>query len=163
LGLYLYGSLALGDFDPHASDIDFIVLTQGEIPEKQFVALREIHTIFNQSSSPWSGKIEAAYIPLDALKHPSSSTALYPQIEKETGFIRSALEIVWVFQRYTLREHGVIVAGPSPRDLIDPVNPMEMHKAAAVILSCAAGRTGHFTTHPGSTGCAKGATRLLLF
>jgi predicted nucleotidyltransferase len=31
-GLYLYGSLAGGDFDPERSDIDFLVVTDGELP-----------------------------------------------------------------------------------------------------------------------------------
>ena len=29
VGLYLYGSLASGDFDPQTSDIDFLVVTRG--------------------------------------------------------------------------------------------------------------------------------------
>jgi Aminoglycoside adenylyltransferase, C-terminal domain/Nucleotidyltransferase domain len=134
VGFYLYGSLALGDFDPLTSDIDFIVLTREAIGENHLGALREMHTIFNQSNLPWSRKIEAAYIPLDALHQSISSTALYPQIEKETDLILSPLEIGWSFQRHTLREHGVTVAGPSPQSLIDPVDQTEMNKAAAVIL-----------------------------
>ena len=134
VGLYLHGSLALGDFDPRTSDIDFIVLAREAIGENQFEALREMHTIFNQSNSPWSKKIEAAYIPLDALNHPSPSTTLYPQIEKETELLRSPLEIGWAFQRHTLREHGLIASGPAPRSLIDSVDQTEMHRAAAVIL-----------------------------
>ena len=35
-GLYLYGSLALGDFDPCSSDIDLIVVTGPELPEDLF-------------------------------------------------------------------------------------------------------------------------------
>ena len=31
-GLYLYGSLSSGDFDPERSDIDFLVVTDGELP-----------------------------------------------------------------------------------------------------------------------------------
>ncbi len=30
-GMYLTGSLALGDFDPRRSDIDFIVVTDGDV------------------------------------------------------------------------------------------------------------------------------------
>ena len=32
-GMYLYGSLASGDFDPARSDIDFLVVTDGELPD----------------------------------------------------------------------------------------------------------------------------------
>ena len=30
--MYLDGSLAIGDFDPGKSDLDFVVVTDGELP-----------------------------------------------------------------------------------------------------------------------------------
>lgn len=135
IGLYLYGSLAIGDFDPETSDIDFLVLTRDELPDDQVESLREMHACFNQSGSTWSNKIEAAYIPLLALRGPKSPQALYPQIERGTDIIRSPLEIGWAFQRHTLWEHGVTVSGPAIRSLIDPVDPEEMHQAAVAIVS----------------------------
>ncbi len=41
------------------------------------------------------------------------------------------LDTAWVLQYYILREHGVTVAGPAPRTLIDLINPREMRRAAA--------------------------------
>lgn len=134
VGLYLYGSLAIGDFDPETSDIDFLVLTRDEIPDDEFDALREMHTLFNKSGSTWSDRIEAAYIPLLALKEPTSPSALYPQIERGTDLIRSPLEIGWAFQRHTLWEHGVTVSGPAIHDLIDPVDSEEIRRSAAAII-----------------------------
>lgn len=40
-GMYLFGSLALGDFDPHGSDIDFVVVTDADIADDLFGALHE--------------------------------------------------------------------------------------------------------------------------
>jgi hypothetical protein len=134
IGLYLYGSLAIGDFDPETSDIDFLVLTRDELPDDQFGSLREMHACFNQSGLTWSNKIEAAYIPLSALRRPGSPHALYPQIERSTDLIRSPLEIGWAFQRHTLWEHGVTVSGPPIRSLVDPVKREEMRQAAAAIV-----------------------------
>jgi predicted nucleotidyltransferase len=134
VGLYLYGSLAIGDFDPETSDIDFLVLTRDEIPDDEFDALREMHTRFNKSGSTWRNRIEAAYIPLKALKEPTSPSVLYPQIERGTDLIRSPLEIGWAFQRHTLWEYGVTVSGPSIRSLIDPVEREEMRRSAAAII-----------------------------
>jgi len=42
-GMYLSGSLALGDFDRHSSDIDFVVVTDAEIADDLFVALHDMH------------------------------------------------------------------------------------------------------------------------
>ena len=41
LGMYLYGSLATGGFDPTTSDIDFIVITNKDISDKEFSELHE--------------------------------------------------------------------------------------------------------------------------
>ena len=135
VGLYLYGSLALGDFDPQSSDIDFIVVTRTELSAERVSGLRAMHEEFDRSGSPWAGKVEAAYIPLDALKHDKSATTLYPQIEREKELSLAPLEAGWAFQRFTLRERGVVVTGPEPIAFTDPVDLAEMQLAAVVILS----------------------------
>ena len=43
VGLYLHGSLAIGDFNPHRSDIDFVVVTAGELPDEMLPALEAMH------------------------------------------------------------------------------------------------------------------------
>jgi len=134
VGLYLYGSLALGDFDPQISDIDFIVVTQSELSAALIAALQTMHGQFDNSGSPWAGKVEAAYIPLDALKQPAPATTCYPQVEKGRELFLAPLEVGWAFQRYTLRERGVVVCGPSPDSFTDPVDLFEMQRAAAAIL-----------------------------
>ncbi|HZR44610.1 MAG TPA: nucleotidyltransferase domain-containing protein, partial [Ktedonobacteraceae bacterium] len=133
IGMYLYGSLALGDFDPHSSDIDFIVVTDKELADDAFEAIKEMHARFDESPCVWAGKVEAAYIPLHALSHMAPTDVTYPQIEKGTALFRSPLETGWIFQRYTLREHGVIVAGPDPHTLVDPVDSSDMRLAVPVI------------------------------
>jgi hypothetical protein len=134
MGLYLYGSLALGDFDLQTSDIDLIIVTRAELPVEQFSALQAMHAEFDRSGSPWAGKVEAAYIPLEALRRTASTTTPYPQVEKGTALILAPLEVGWAFQRYTLRERGVVVSGPRPDAFTEPVDLVEMQRAAAAIL-----------------------------
>jgi predicted nucleotidyltransferase len=134
VGLYLYGSLALGDFDPQTSDIDFLVVTQAELSPELVEALRTLHAQFDGSRSPWARKVEAAYIPLAALKHPAPANTPYPQVERGTELFQAPLEIGWAFQRYTLRQQGLIVFGPSPVSFTDPVDLDEMRQAATIIL-----------------------------
>jgi aminoglycoside adenylyltransferase-like protein len=40
----------------------------------------------------------------------------------------------WVIHRHLLREHGMVLAGPPPRTMIDPVQPSELREAAVGIL-----------------------------
>ena len=134
VGLYLYGSLALGDFDPRTSDIDFICVTQSELSAELIDALQAMHGEFDRSDSPWARKVEAAYIPLDALEFPASTSTPYPQVEKDREIFLAPLEAGWAFQRYTLRERGVVVYGPRPDSFTDPVDLVEMQQAAVAIL-----------------------------
>lgn len=136
-GMYLCGSLALGDFDPLNSDIDVIVVTTTELSETLFPALREMHRQTAAGGTPWSDKIEAVYIPQAALRYSGATlaTTRYPQLEKGRTLTMDRLEDGWSVQCYTLREHGVVVAGPDPRTLIDPVDPEEMRHAGAAIVA----------------------------
>ena len=43
VGLYLYGSLSLGDFDPASSDIDAVVATAAPLRSGVVEELRELH------------------------------------------------------------------------------------------------------------------------
>jgi hypothetical protein len=134
VGLYLYGSLALGDFDPQSSDIDLIVVTLSELSPELLPALRAMHREFDRSGSPWAGKVEAAYAPLEALRNPAPTARPFPQVEKGTQLFLAPPEAGWAFQRHTLREQGLIVSGPGPGTLTGPVDRAEMQRAAAAIL-----------------------------
>ncbi|MGZ3584862.1 MAG: aminoglycoside adenylyltransferase domain-containing protein [Ktedonobacterales bacterium] len=140
LGMYLCGSLALGDFDPDSSDIDLIVVTDAELGDEFVVRLGDMHALFAASPSPWTSRIEVVYIPRDTLLHPTrQSVAHYPQIEKGTGLFKAPLESGWLFQCSVLREHGIAIAGPDPRTLIDPISADDIRRAAAVAADAIAG------------------------
>jgi predicted nucleotidyltransferase len=133
-GMYLVGSLAGGDFDLNSSDLDIIVVTDGALSDDRVAALRDFHTRFGASDSPFAERLEAVYIPQDDLRRPASATTAYPQVERDRPFFVEPLEPGWSVQRYTLREHGVVIAGPAPRELLDPVNPDELRREGAIIV-----------------------------
>lgn len=132
-GMYLVGSLALGDFDPRSSDIDVIVVTDTDIDDDLFGKLQDLHARFAAGDSPWAVRIEAVYVPYPALRHTAPGAARYPQIERGTQLFRAPAEDGWVFQCFTLRECGVVIAGPDPRTLVDSVDPQDMRLAVAAI------------------------------
>ena len=131
VGMYLAGSLALGDFDPATSDIDFIIVTEAELASALIAGLRDMHARFDQCASPWSGRIEAVYVDRDALRTFPPGEQAYPQAEKGRGLFVEPVEIGWIFQCWTLREHGVVLAGPAPKALVPPLERDEMRRAAA--------------------------------
>ena len=66
-GMYLFGSLANGDFDQH-SDIDILFVTEHPLSDEMFSALDEIHEQISTIDSPWAIQLEVSYIPKDALR-----------------------------------------------------------------------------------------------
>lgn len=46
VGLYLDGSLVIGDFDPYISDIDLVAALSSDIDDREFEELQNMHTDF---------------------------------------------------------------------------------------------------------------------
>lgn len=133
-GLYLYGSLASGDFDPDRSDIDFLVVTTDDLPDEMILALEAMHTRLMNSGLTWAAKLEGAYLPRAALRRYDPDAPPRPGInEKHFGVGRHGSD--WIIQRYIIREYGAALAGPPPRDLIDPVPPDDLRQAVRGILA----------------------------
>lgn len=132
-GMYVVGSLALGDFDPSSSDIDLIVLTDQDLTEAHIRGLDAMHAQVAAGSSPWATRLEVVYVPLAALGSLAPAGGLYPQIEKGTTLLQAALEPGWAFQCWTLRERGIVITGPDPRQLVAPIEPWAMAAAVAAI------------------------------
>lgn len=139
-GMYLYGSLASGDFDEHSSDIDFVVVTREEIADAIIPKLRALHKEIAKSGLKWANKLEGSYIPRDALRCYNPNDPPRPQYNEGEFFI-APHGSDWIIQRYILREHGVIVAGPPIKPQIDAVTPNELRGAVAEIL------LGWWSTH----------------
>ena len=135
VGMYLAGSLALGDFDPDSSDIDLVIVTDTELSDGLFAALCEMHTRYAARNSPWSKKLEAVYIPQLSLRRAGARGARYPVLEKGRSLILDHLEVGWSVQRHTVREYGVALLGPEPRALLEPVDPNEMRQAGRAIAA----------------------------
>ena len=133
VGLYLYGSLASGDFDPATSDIDFLVVTADEIPAELVPALEAMHARLAAEGGKWAQKLEGRYLPLRALRRLNHSDPPRPCLN-EGQFYLGRQESDWVIQRHVLREKGAAVAGPSLRPWIDPVQPDELRQAVTGIL-----------------------------
>src|SRR5438105_7269495 len=133
VGMVLSGSLAVGDFDPHTSDIDLMFVTDTPLSADRFAALQAMHARFAGGGSPWAMRLEAVYIPAPALRRGALTEERYPVLERGRALATEPLESAWSVQRFTLREHGRPVAGPEPRTLLDPVDPDDMRREGAAI------------------------------
>jgi len=97
-------------------------------------ALRDLHQRFDKSASAWAARLDAVYLPQEVLREasPTVAAARYPILYWPDLLVLEPLESGWwPIQRATLREHGVVVSGPDPRLLVDPVQPDELRRASA--------------------------------
>ena len=137
VGMYLFGSLANGDFDEH-SDIDVLVVTDGEISALKFSDLQKLHESINELDSPWAIQLEASYIPQNALRRFDPANKLHPHMDRGGGETLHMLahESDWIIQRHTLRvrERGIVIKGPPLQGLIDPVSSDALRRAVVDVL-----------------------------
>lgn len=134
VGMYLYGSLAVGDFQPDRSDIDFLVVTEEELPGQVVAALQAMHIRMAERDQPLGREIEGSYIPRHALRRYDPANARHPHIDRGGGLAVEQHDCDWVVQRYVLREHGVVVAGPAIHTLIDPITPDKLKQAVLELM-----------------------------
>jgi hypothetical protein len=144
VGMYLYGSLASGDFDS-ASDVDYVVVTDGDISDKAFGALDTMHQRIAAMDVWCATQLEGSYIPGDALRQFDDVRAVHVHLDRGEGerlhrmrledpLISRAWWGGWAILRHTLRERGIALAGPPLQTLIDPVSPDDLREAASAIL-----------------------------
>jgi hypothetical protein len=132
VAFYLYGSLSLADFDPASSDIDFLIVTAEDLSEAALDRLRAMHADIAASGLPYANRLEGSYIPRAALRRYDPQNAHHPTIGVDWPFHVGWHGYSWVIERHIVREHGVVVWGPPPDTLIDPVSPQELRAAVCM-------------------------------
>jgi Domain of unknown function (DUF4111) len=133
VGLYLHGSLALGDFYPPASDIDFHAATAGALDAPAVGRLAAMHAGF-KSEGGWPARLEGVYLPVATLRRHDPSADPAPTVGVDWDLRPGRPGPTWVLDRWVTREHGVIVVGPDPRGLIDPIGPADLGAAVRATL-----------------------------
>jgi hypothetical protein len=136
-GMYLEGSLACGAFD-YASDVDFVIVTKVDVVVGDtFEALQALHEKLALLYPVWGDKLEGSYISRVGLRHYDPEHAMHPNFEWGEGerLKMTAHDATWDIHRYILHEHGIRLAGPPPQELIDPVTPDQLRRAASDIIT----------------------------
>lgn len=125
LGLYLEGSLVLGDFDPKTSDIDLLAVLSGDLDDDTFEELRQMHHEIANEYSRWDDRIEVCYISAGALKTIKSRAGSVANISPGEPFHRRETGKEWLLSWYLTREKGKTLFGPSPKTFIEPISKEE--------------------------------------
>jgi predicted nucleotidyltransferase len=129
LGIYLYGSLVTGDFDPVHSDVDLLVVTEGELADAEFAALDALHGAFVTAHPPWYDRIEIAYLSRRALQTFRTQPSPIAIISPGEPFHFKEAGKDWLINWWIVRRQGIALYGPPAGAAIDPIGDKEFQAA----------------------------------
>lgn len=113
-GFYLHGSLALGAFNEHLSDIDFIAVTTRNWAESEVVYLKEIHRAIQTNYPRWPLQgiyLQSKHLALSENVTPSYLNYHDSQLRSSTKL--SLNEVDW----WLLKNRGITLKGPEANSL----------------------------------------------
>jgi predicted nucleotidyltransferase len=120
-GVYLYGSLAYGDFDLHNSDVDLLAVISSPLDEEELDRVHKLHQEIARTEPRWDDRIEVAYLTLDALRTFRTQASTIAIISPGEPFHTLDAGKDWLVNWYMVREHGVTLFGPPPQSVIAPI------------------------------------------
>lgn len=132
VGAYLHGSFALGAGDEW-SDVDFLCVVTRDPDEREQAQLVSVHEQLFDSGVEWGKHLEGSYPPRDELRRKTDDRWFY--------FDHGSTAPAWdahcnqSLVRWTLREHGIVLAGPPPAELVDPVGADELRAEARALIA----------------------------
>ena len=132
VGLYLYGSLVTGDFDPDISDIDLLAATLSDLNDTEVEDLREMHAGLVRDNKEWDNRLDVDYLSVAALRTFRTHTSYKPGISPGEPFLVKEAGEDWLINWYMVRERGVALFGPPPTAIIDPITKEEFVQAVRV-------------------------------
>jgi predicted nucleotidyltransferase len=133
-GAYLQGSFAVGDADVD-SDVDYIVVTHDEVGDEQVAALQAMHERLYELETPWAQHLEGSYFPKKLLRRVDPTRAPLVYFDNGSTMPERDNHCNTAVVRWSLREHGVTLAGPEPKNLIDPVPADELRSEVRTAMA----------------------------
>lgn len=124
VGIYLFGSLVTGSFEPGSSDIDTVVLLRDDLTETTLAALSDLHAQIVRQSPEWTDRIEAVYLSTRALETSLSGSAPAARISPGEDFHVIGVDPLWILDWYRVLTVGIALEGPPIAELI-PAIPRE--------------------------------------
>ena len=124
VGIYLYGSLTQGAFDPERSDVDCIVVMQHELTDAQFT---EFDGWFVEAAAenPWVPRLQVSFLIRDKiLVYTPDGNCLY-QFGRLTRVGCDGNPIIWM----NVLESGIVLFGPPADSFVPPITSEILHAA----------------------------------
>ncbi len=121
VGLYLHGSLVMGDFDPTVSDIDLLAVLASDLSAVEFATLDAMHHDLVAQNPQWEHRLEIAYLSLHGLQTFRTESSPIGIISPGEPFHIIQAGRDWLVNWYAVREWGIPLYGPPAPTIIGPI------------------------------------------
>jgi predicted nucleotidyltransferase len=138
LAVYLHGSFALGVGDEH-SDVDFLAVTRTELSDEERSSLQELHGRLFDEGSEWARHLEGSYAPAAWFRRVKPERRPFVYLDNGARELVLDSHCDSAVVRWLVRERGIPLHGPDPRELVDPVSPDDLRREALVAVRDYAG------------------------
>ena len=128
VGAYLQGSFAVGDADLH-SDCDFLVVHRDRLTPVQESAIRELHDEIPTRAGHWTHHLEGSWLPVGDVRTLDGLGRRWLYVDPGWRAMSWSTHCNTEVARWSLRERGVVLAGPEPSTFVAPVPPEMMRVA----------------------------------
>ena len=129
VGAYLQGSFAVGDADEH-SDVDFVVVTGNDVSDEEEARLQELHARLYALEVPWAQHLEGSYVPRELIRSVDPERTPFLYLDNGARTLIRDPHCNTAVVRWSLREQGIVLAGPDPKQLVEPVSPEQLRVEA---------------------------------
>ena len=129
IGIYLTGSLSYGGFETNRSDIDLQVVISNPCSNEELEQIQSLHKEIECLFPNWADKLEASYTPISMMNNILPPKETRPFYNSRKFWEKAPYGNEWIINQYQLREHGIVIFGKKPKDIIIPIDMKEVQKA----------------------------------
>jgi len=146
VGLYLFGSAVLGDFDAGVSDVDLLAALTADLDTGEFSTLQQMHEDIVAQDAQWDNRLEIAYASRRALQTYKTQVSTIGIISPGEPFYLIEAGVDWLVNWYMVLAKGVTLYGLPPQEIIAPTSQAEFVQAVKALM-----RTWHGRLHNGDS------------
>lgn len=127
--LYLFGSLAYGDFKIGSSDIDLVTIVNKPLHESELQQIKSLHEDLGHRYPDWKDRVECSYTPHSMLSNILPPQEPRPYYGGGIFYTEADYGNEWIINNYLLSLHSIALIGPRFNSLIKPIDIKEVQKA----------------------------------
>lgn len=126
VGVYLFGSLAAGDFDGGVSDIDVLVVTSTDLTRPEQAALQEFHRDLDARHAEWVDRVEVVYLSVEALAAFRTRRSALSVTSPGEPFHTTTGGREWLVNWYNVQQADRVMFGPPTATVVPSITIEEV-------------------------------------